>query len=1109
MIQRRPNRAVRAAWLAAGLMLASSAAVHAQGCDATWSGQKALFEDEFEVHGAVPIERRLPMPRDGDVMVMAIEQGADVLLSMKDGAAPQEADSPLARFGVQRLFLAPGPARAQVVRLVGKDAAATGRVRLRVVVLPAGPREAGCVAVHRLLSQADAAYARAQQGQASPEWFRRSFDAYRQALEKPESAAAPFAAQLRFSLAQLQYWRLQDWAAALSLAAGALRDYTMAGDAYAIARVKLLQAAALLQMRSSGEVNAAGIPGNFRRAGELLQEVIAFHAARGERYDQADATGQLGFLQYHSAQYGAARDSYLAAQALYRETGSDADVRVATGILALLDYELGNLSQANQSFAQVIGSIDATRDPAAYANTLNNAALSLVESGEIEPALQWYQSALDTARRAGLRGSESTSLQGMGRAYQSIGEFDVAETFFHRALALRTPELAARQRVETLRSLADVQRAAGRPEEALRFDQQAMQFAALPLARAAIRQRMALDYERMGQAGRALGQAEAILAERVTGDEYLRAHALLMRGRLRADPDARRMATADLRAALRIFRRYVSASGEFDARVALARRLGEWGDAHGAQREVDAALALAERMRMQSASPDLRAARLQSLRPAFDLKIDLLYAAHQAAHPGDRRTALALHALQVAESARARSLREYGEMRTQQGSAAPALWQRRRALYAQLDQYRQRLDKYIEEGYAADDKMLAAIRLSQVETRQQIDRVDAQLASSAGQVMVAPEFALPAAALPPDAGLVEYWLGEPRAYAWVVTRESLVMLDLGDTAVIEAAARAAHRSLGSYATVTEAQRARELARLGTLLWQPVQAQLRDKRRLVFVPDRTLHYIPFAALRAYTTSGARYLVQDHDVATTPSLGLLFAARRNPVAMNERMLAVADPVYGADDPRLPRGAAPQADTRAMARLPDTAREVEAITAIYPGGQVDRLQGLAATKANFLAAPLERYRYIHVASHAISDAQFPQLSALLLSSRDARARPLDGRVLAADLLDRNFNAELIVLSACDTALGKMVSGEGTIGLRYMLLARGARAVSASLWPVADRFTRELMSDFYASLFRRKDPPVAALGEAMRSAIARRGTDPAFWAAFDLTVRDIDMVR
>jgi CHAT domain-containing protein len=241
----------------------------------------------------------------------------------------------------------------------------------------------------------------------------------------------------------------------------------------------------------------------------------------------------------------------------------------------------------------------------------------------------------------------------------------------------------------------------------------------------------------------------------------------------------------------------------------------------------------------------------------------------------------------------------------------------------------------------------------------------------------------------------------------------------------------------------------------------------------------------------------------------------------------MLLVDDPVYGRADPRVARAsdqlqgkqreaALPvslQSAAPALAlvrggsggylpRLPGAAREAAQIAALLPGENIDRLEGFAANRERFLTSALAQYRLIHIASHATTDSEIPQASALILSTVDTAGNPIDGRVLGADFMSVRLNADTVVLSACDTALGKSVAGEGLVGLRYVMLARGARSVVSSLWPALDQSTAELMVNFYAALVHQHATVISAWSAASRASLQGPYSDPGTWGAFMLTL-------
>ena len=367
---------------------------------------------------------------------------------------------------------------------------------------------------------------------------------------------------------------------------------------------------------------------------------------------------------------------------------------------------------------------------------------------------------------------------------------------------------------------------------------------------------------------------------------------------------------------------------------------------------------------------------------------------------------------------------------------------------------------------------------------------------------------------------VEYWLGSPNAYAWIGTNKGVRWVSLGHTSGINGIARELHESMRRVAITridNQAQREsrrRALANLHGKLIAPLGPML-GTQELVIAADGPLHVIPFAALRGGDVA-ERYLVADRSIAFVPALR--FAAM-NPqvhagVGPSDRLLLVDDPVYQPGDERLatlhptpvvanesgaPLATLRSADPTRLHRLKSTAREATAIRRLFGAGQVDQLEGLDAVRSSLLDRNLANYRYVHIASHGEMDMEIPQLSALILG-KFGRSGPVgDQKVWVDDLLSQTFNAELVVLSACDTSLGPESAGEGPIGLRYAVLARGARSVVSSLWPVADDITADLMTEMYGALTNKAIRADIALTIAMRGLLAKRPTlDPALWAPY-----------
>ncbi|HEX8117134.1 MAG TPA: CHAT domain-containing protein, partial [Pyrinomonadaceae bacterium] len=332
--------------------------------------------------------------------------------------------------------------------------------------------------------------------------------------------------------------------------------------------------------------------------------------------------------------------------------------------------------------------------------------------------------------------------------------------------------------------------------------------------------------------------------------------------------------------------------------------------------------------------------------------------------------------------------------------------------------------------------------------------------------------------------------------------------------------------------VAEADRgyARAAERLSQMLLEPAAAELGDKRLLV-VAEGALQYVPFAALPAPEVAGAKRggvspspLVAGHEVVMLPSAStvavLRSESRARPTGKVPGAVAViADPVFDADDPRLGRShprareqaaqssvlrdvvrAADEAGVR-LERLRAAGDEADRIAALAPKSQVLRAVGLDANKARASGPELSRYRILHFATHALVNSQHPELSGIVLSLVDELGRPQDGFFRLHEIynLAPRLGADLVVLSACQTALGREIKGEGLVGLTRGFMYAGAPRVVASLWRVDDQATAELMGLFYEGMLKRGLPAPRALKEAQVRMAARRPS-PYYWAAFML---------
>ena len=375
-----------------------------------------------------------------------------------------------------------------------------------------------------------------------------------------------------------------------------------------------------------------------------------------------------------------------------------------------------------------------------------------------------------------------------------------------------------------------------------------------------------------------------------------------------------------------------------------------------------------------------------------------------------------------------------------------------------------------------------------------------------------------------DTLLLEYALGEERSYLWAVSRKGHSSYVLPPRAPIEELAGRVYASLADGSKPAAAGAREDAGRLSEILLGPVVGMLAG-RRLLVVADGALQYIPFAALPVPRRSGEPVpMVAEHEIVSVPSASVLALLRREAAgrAIPSGSVAVlADPVFEDDDPReraalrqagAPGASRPPARPKDAAgrlgppavvlpRLPSTSEEADAIVEAAPPETWLKRVGFDASRAAARDPALGRYRIVHFATHGVFDNENPGQSGVFLSLFGHDGRAQAGLLSLQDIYGLRLPVELVVLSACNTALGRPVRGEGLVGTVRGFMHAGARRVVASLWKVDDDATRELMRHFYAAMLRDRLPPAAALRQAQLAMRRQaRWESPFYWAAFVL---------
>ena len=335
----------------------------------------------------------------------------------------------------------------------------------------------------------------------------------------------------------------------------------------------------------------------------------------------------------------------------------------------------------------------------------------------------------------------------------------------------------------------------------------------------------------------------------------------------------------------------------------------------------------------------------------------------------------------------------------------------------------------------------------------------------------------------PGRAYLSYWLAPQASYLWLVSQKEVKLFELPPKDEIE-------QRIGGYS-----EKGGWDLEAGSWLYDkllsPVAAKLSEMDRIVVIPDGDLHFLNFETLPLPAASAPRprYFIEEATVSVAPSLYSGNGSARPLSAHHNALLLVGNPVRPGDPP-----------------LPLAEEEMKAISEIFNGWRQQTLQQDEATPKAFLALEAkDKFRLIHIASHAVDNPSNPLQSYISLSPGEDGVSRLFAKDLLSSLSEPLLQAELVTLSACGTAGGRVLGGEGLVGLSWAFLMAGARNVVATLWEAGDKAAFEIMKDFYRRI-RAGEPYEKALRQAkLRLVRLEKGNlhKPEYWGPFQLHSR------
>ncbi|MDR9900992.1 CHAT domain-containing protein, partial [Aetokthonos hydrillicola Thurmond2011] len=803
-----------------------------------------------------------------------------------------------------------------------------------------------------------------------------------------------------------------------------------------------------------------------------------------------------------------------------RAEGARKTEALALTRLGQTNLQLDRYAEGLRFIEQSLPVWEALGDRFQHAIAIHNYASAVWSLGDAVKALELYERALAIRKEIGDRAGEAYSLRGMSSCYWSMGEPADALDRARQALAIRVELKDPRGEADARNSLGLLYAVLGDAQRARAEFQQAYALAvkagdeptalnargnlgwtaiglgkfaeALPdlnaalaafekagnrYAQAYVLHNLGNAYAGLKQPARAIECFERSLAiKKELGDRWGEAYTTHAMGETLGGAPGRAL----LEQALASRRALRDRTGLILTLGSLARLDRDAGDLAAAEREIREAIEAIETSRARLASQDFRASLLASKRDFYEFRTELL------AKQGKVEAAL-----ESAEQSRGRLLldRLGDALNGVREHADPKLVAQERAARRRVNTIADRLERLAagpskkaqETQLQAElDRAIAAARdaAEAVRSRRIAELEDPPLVSAKQMQGL----------LRAGETLLFYAPGREQTLLWIVTPQAVRMQTLP---VKQAAIQAAVEQLLQRIAGKDPAWREPASALERLLGVSAVSGA----KLIFAGDGVIESVPFAALPTCL---------QREVAYLPSVSALALRRAEPPRRGvERILAIADPVLGPRDPRMPAGAA--ASAIELPRLRFSRLEAEMLAKIRPDATILSLDFNASRDA-LLSNParLREQTIVHLASHALVDPARPELSRLVLSAYNAQAKRIDDpavRLHEIYQLDLR-SARLVTLSACRTAQGSTLPGEGLVSLTRGFQYAGAASVLATLWDVDDRSTASWMEEFYTALLTRKQ----SVGAAMRSASAAlRGkraewAHPYYWAGFVL---------
>lgn len=851
---------------------------------------------------------------------------------------------------------------------------------------------------------------------------------------------------------------------------------------------------------------------------------------------QAFCLEQIGRLYRTSADYKKAIDFYRRALPIFHEIQLPEGEGVVLNAIGLAFYDQGEHKIAMEYYKKALPLIQKANNKRTTANLINNIGSILWSTGELESAVDSYNQVLDIYKEIDSQEGIGITFHNLGSVYDDMGDYNEATKFYNKALEVEKSINDILGESITRVMLGRSKNFLGKTSEAIKSYELAIKSAEIAgnkNVKSIALTELGNSYVRLKENEKAVKQYElAMPILKEVGNKKGEAINLVGQGKLFLEDKKYSVASNKLLEGLKIIQDITDISLELDALYGLAKLEQSQGNLKKGLEYIRKAVDLLESQRARLHTFKSRTAYFASVHDYYDLYIEILLQLRDKSPEND------VLAFQMSEVAHARTLGE--------------------SLIESTGVVRKNIDENLanqerENLELLDKKLQARLELTGSNKHLEVKKMDKEIESIKEKLknldreirkQNATYISFKSVeklnlkeiqnSLDTETKVVEYFLGNSNTYVWLISKNSFSVYLLPNTKEINQSVRKLYEAIAARAITVpfEEKVDRDIRikkadenypiisqELSNLILKPLN--LNETKKLIIIPDGSLHYIPFNVLADPNARVFTPLVVNYEVSCLPSFTSLSILRtvQRPATL-KTAIVISDPVFSINDPRLQgtkgkigdeeiahrrtifdRATSGSEKLTKLPRLIHTLEESNSIKALVEPNLFSEKTGFAANSSVVKDDKNRNHRIWHFATHATVNSENPELSGLVLSLFDSQGGSTQGFISLSQIFSLKFPCELVFLSACDTGLGQEMKGEGLVGFTQGFMFAGAKRVITTKWSINDKASSELVSIFYQKLLKERKTYVASLREAQLEIMVKpRLSSPYYWASFVL---------